>query len=376
MIYLDNAATSWPKPPEVIEATAEFMRENAANPGRGGHSLSLAAARVVFACRNELAELLNVSNPGQIAFMPNATAAINAALFGLLRPGDHCVTSALEHNAVARTLAELESRGVRVTRVKCDSAGEVRADSFAAAIDSNTRLVTVTHASNVTGYRLPVEEIGTIARAAGSLMMLDVAQTVGAMELDAEVLRADIIAGPGHKSLLGPMGTGFLYVGEGIHIEPWLYGGTGSHSEDRAMPTEMPERLEAGTVNAPGLAGLLAALRWLKQRGVGRIETHERLLMQRLRQGLGSISGVKVYGSHEGSPVLSFNVGDVASTEVAAILDASFGIAVRSGLHCAPWAHESLGTMVQGTVRVSPGPFNTEGDIEALLTAVEEISSC
>lgn len=375
-VYLDNAATSWPKPRAVTEALVTFMEQQAANPGRGGHRMSLEASRVVYRCREKVAQILNAQDPARVVFTLNATSAINMALWGLLEPGDHCVTSSMEHNAMARPLHALQQKGVEVAFVPCNNDGTVDLDSFATSIRKGTRLVAFTHASNVTGTILPVREIAQLAREAGALTLLDAAQTVGVEEVDVQAMGVDLLAAPGHKSLLGPMGTGFLYVGPRAEIRPTMFGGTGSYSDNLAMPEVLPDKLESGTVNALGLAGLGAGIGWVLSEGVANIAARENALVNRLRQGLCSIPGVKVYGGKPQVSLLAFNIADMGSTEVAAILDASFNICVRPGLHCAPLAHRSLGTIDQGVVRVSPGPFTTEAEIDLLLTAVEEIAVC
>ena len=376
MIYLDNAATSWPKPDGVAQAMVDFMRDSGANPGRGGHTMSLAAGRTVFRCREALAALLNIGDSARLAFTQNATAAINAALFGTLHPGDHCVTSSWEHNAVARPLEELRRRGVGLTVVACDPGGVMDPEAFAAAMRPNTRLVAVMHASNVTGALFPAKQLAEVAHAGGALFLLDAAQTAGALPIDVRDIGVDLMAAPGHKSLLGPMGTGFLYVAPGVDLAPTVFGGTGSYSELLTMPEDYPDRLEAGTLNAPGLAGLHVAVNWLLEQGVDRIYAREQLYTNRLREELSDLRGVKVYGDHSLAPVMAFNVENLSSVEVSSILDASFGICTRSGLHCAPYAHGTLGTLGTGAVRVSPGPFTTDEDITALIDAVGEVARC
>ena len=336
--------------------------------------MSLAAGRVVFRCREALATLLNVRDSSRLAFMQNATAALNAALFGVLRPGDHCVTSSWEHNAVARPLQELTRRGVEVSIVACDSAGGMDPADFAAAMRPNTRLLTAMHASNVTGALFPAKELARVAHSGGALFLLDAAQTAGCMPVDVEDLGVDLLAAAGHKSLLGPMGTGFLYVAPGVNLAPTMFGGTGSYSELLAMPEEYPDRLEAGTLNVPGLAGLHAAVNWLLAHGVANIQAREQALILRLRAALAGMPAVTVYGDRSDAPVLAFNVDGMSSVEVASILDASFGICTRSGLHCAPHAHRTLGTLATGAVRVSPGPFTTDEDVSCLIGAVGEVA--
>jgi len=374
LIYLDNAATAWPKPPGVAEAMGEFLRDSAANPGRGGHALSVEAGRTILLCRQRLAAFFGVRDASRMIFTASATHALNMALFGVLRPGDHCITTSLEHNAVARPLHRLSQQGVEVTIVPGEDDGSLGLAAVAGAIRKNTRLIAMTHASNVCGTLLPVKQVGELARQAGALFLLDAAQTAGVIPIDVTLLGIDMLAVPGHKSLLGPPGIGALYIRAGIDIVPLLYGGTGSFSAQMAMPEEYPDRLEVGTLNTVGIAGLAAALDYISERGLSDIHRHERELVVRLRRGLSGIAGVTVYGQPEGAPIVAFNIKSLGSTEVAHILDANFGMATRAGLHCAPLAHRTLGTLTQGAVRVSPGPFSTAKEIDKLLTAVEEVA--
>lgn len=372
-VYLDNAATTWPKAPGVAQAIANFLEQGSANPGRGGHSLSLAAGRMVFECRAKLACMFGVKDDSRIVFANNATHALNMALFGFLSTGDHCITTSMEHNGVSRPLHFLQSRGVDVTVVQCDSLGRLDEDSLRAAIRPRTKLLAMTHASNVCGTLLPVAEACAIAKSQGIATLVDAAQTAGVLDIDVERMGIDMLAAPGHKSLLGPTGTGVLYVDSRLKVEPMLYGGTGSFSELLDMPEVYPDRLESGTLNTVGIAGLSASLDYLSLRGIKSVREHEQALAKRAIDGLSAIPRVKLYGASPRAPIVAFNIDDVGSTEVAHMLDASFGIATRAGLHCAPWAHLTLGTVEQGVVRVSPGPFSTEDDIDLLLTAVQEI---
>lgn len=374
IIYMDNAATSWPKAPGVAEAMAAFMAQGAGSPGRSGHALSLQASRALFVCRNQIAELIGVSDASRIIFAANATHALNMGLFGFLAPGDHCITSSMEHNAVIRPLRQLSRRGVEVTVLRCASDGTLEAAAVRRAVQSNTKLVAMTHASNVCGTMQPLAEIAAVTREAGVPLLVDAAQSAGVMPLCCETLGVDMLAAPGHKSLLGPTGTGFLYVRAGIELAPFIYGGTGSHSELPDMPDVLPDRLESGTLNAVGLVGLSQALHYLAARGQSAIREHEMGLASRLRTRLAAIPGVSLYGTGEGVPIVACNVRGIGSTEVAHSLDASFGIAARAGLHCAPLAHETLGTLAQGIVRFSPGPFSTSDEIDTVAEAIEQIA--
>ncbi|KAF0193851.1 MAG: cysteine desulfurase [Bacillota bacterium] len=372
-IYLDNAATTWPKPPAVATAINDFITQGAANPGRGGHGLSLATGRMVFDCRKKLGRLFNVQDESRVIFTSNATQALNMAVFGTLSPGDHCITTSMEHNAVSRPLHYLQGKGVEVTVIPCNSQGELSLGRLQAAFQANTRLVALTHASNVCGTLLPVQEACSLARQHGALTLLDAAQTAGVYPLDAELLGVDLLAVPGHKSLLGPTGTGALYIGPRTELRPSIYGGTGSFSELLEMPDVLPDRFESGTLNTVGIAGLSSALDYIEIAGLTHIRTHETALAKLAWRGLQAIGGIKVYGTGDGAPIVAFNVGEIGSTEVAYILDASFNIATRAGLHCAPWAHQTLGTYAQGVVRVSPGVFTTIKEIDTFLEAVEAI---
>ncbi len=375
MIYLDNAATSWPKPAAVPRAIAACLRR-AASPGRGGHGLSREADRILFAAREALAALFGTKNSSTIMFTLNATDAINTALIGLLAPGDKAVATSMEHNAVSRPLRALEKRGIRLEIIACDDSGSLPLDGMRSAL-AGAKAVVATHASNVTGTIMPLAEIGTLARAAGALFIVDAAQTAGVEPIDVETMGIDVLAFSGHKSLLGPQGTGGLYVREGVEIEALRYGGTGSQSESDCQPLFYPDRLESGTPNTPGIAGLLAGIRYINKRGLDTIRTEEKKLTEALLRGLTDIPGVRIYGPPPGQPrasVVSFTIGSRDSGEIAHILDRDYGIACRGGLHCAPWAHRTLGSLATGAVRLSPGCFTTAADIDAALAAVAAIA--
>jgi len=374
IIYMDNAATSWPKAPHVGEDMAAFLEQGSASAGRGGHTLSLQAGRALFACRRHLAELIGVSDAARIVFAANATHALNMAILGLLMPGDHCITSSMEHNAVIRPLYAASRRGVEVTILPCAVDGSLDPVAVAQAFRRNTKLVVLTHASNVCGTLLPIGEVAKLTRQSDVLLLVDAAQTAGVLNIDVQSLGIDLLAAPGHKSLLGPTGTGFLYVRPGVELAPIIFGGTGSFSELTDMPTVLPDRLESGTHNVVGLVGLSRSLNYLAEQGIENIRRHEENLAQRLRVRLASISGLRLYGDSRGVPIVACNIRDMGSTEVAHILDATFGIAVRAGLHCAPQAHATLGTVSQGVVRISPGPFSTVDEIDQVARALENIA--
>ena len=376
MIYLDNAATSFPKPEVVYTAMDRFLRQCGANPGRGGYRLALAAEQEIEETRRLLARMFGIRQPHRLVFTFNATHALNIALKGLLRPRDHVITSSMEHNSVNRPLRALEARGVSVTRILCSPRGELDVDDVRRAITSRTRLIAITHASNVTGTLLPVAELGSLARDHDLLLLVDAAQTAGVYPIDVEELQIDLLAFPGHKGLLGPPGTGGLYIGPRAHPEPLMEGGTGSHSDSDRQPPELPRRHESGTLNFAGLAGLGAAVRFIGESGLDCIRKHHVALTTRLAEGLREIPGVRVYGPSEpeqGVGVLSFTVSAWEPLDLAAVLDESFDIACRAGLHCAPHAHRTLGTYPQGTVRFSPGFFNTLQEMDTVVECLARV---
>ncbi len=374
MIYLDNAATSYPKPECVHTRVDEVLRKIGGNPGRGSHRMALEAGRVIFSTREALARLLNVPDASRLVFTKNATEAVNIALKGLLRRGDHVVTTSFEHNSVAKTLRRLEREGVSVTRVRGRRPDLVEACEIEEALTDSTRLVAVVHASNVFGTIQPVAEIAEVLRKRGVLLMVDGAQTVGALEVDLGSLGADVFVGTGHKALFGPQGTGFLYLAEGVEPEPLVDGGTGELDD----LLEIPDRLEAGTMNTPGIGGLGAGVGFVLDEGVARIREHEVRLVRRIMDGLAGIGGISILGTpepDERASLVTFNIDSIAPEEVGTRLDRDFAVMVRSGAHCAPSAHRMAGTYPKGAVRVSPGYFNTEDDIEAFLQAVASIAA-
>jgi cysteine desulfurase/selenocysteine lyase len=380
MIYLDNAATSWPKPPCVAEAMVRFLNEVGANPGRSGHRLSVEAGRIVYAAREAVAELFNAPDPLRVVFGHNVTEALNLALRGLLRPGDHVITSSMEHNSMMRPLRALARQGIELTVVPCSPEGYLDPADVEAAIRPNTRMIALNHASNVVGTVLPVAEAGRIARRHGVLLLVDAAQTAGAYPIDVQADRIDLLAFTGHKALYGPMGTGGLVIGGRVderQMEPLKRGGTGSHSEHEEQPGFLPDLCESGTSNAVGLAGLGASLRWLAERGVESIRAHEVALTQRLIAGLRDISGVTVYGGLDAegqTATVSFTVDALETSEIGLILDDEYGMMCRVGLHCAPAAHRTIGTFPTGTVRFGLGAFNTPEQVDAALTAVRALA--
>ena len=378
MNYLDNAATSYPKPPEVIAAMTSFLTHVGVGTGRGSHRQGLAANRIVYEARERVAELFHLPDSSRVIFTHSATEALNLAVTGLLRPGDHVVTSTMEHNSLVRPLYRLSLCGVEVTKVACDRDGFLDPGDLAAALRPETRLIAISHCSNVTGALQPVAEIGALARSRGVLFLLDGAQSAGCIPLDVSELSVDLLAAPGHKGLLGPQGTGFLYIAPGLELEPLLVGGTGGASSGLDQPSSSPERYESGTLNTPGIAGLSAGVELLLREGVVAIRRREQLLTCRLLDGLLSIPGVMLHGTTDPERrlgVVSLSLADFDPSEVGFRLDSEFAITVRVGLHCAPDAHRTIGTYPQGTIRVSPGYAATKADIDAFLHALRFIAS-
>ncbi len=376
MIYLDNAATTWPKPESMVKAVGDCIRNTGANPGRGGHQMSLAAGRLIYDARELLAKLFNIDNPSRVVFTGNATESLNLVLKGILKPGSHVVTSSMEHNAVARPLHFLRQQGVEVSIVECSPSGVLDPADVEKVVRKNTKALVVLHASNVTGTIMPVEQLGQIAANHGISFILDAAQTAGYLDIDVEKLHIDALAFTGHKGLYGPQGTGGLFVREGLEVIPLLQGGTGSKSESLEQPVDLPDRFESGTPNTPGIAGLAEGVRVITQKGLGEIRRHENLLLQRFIDGLEQLRQVQIYGPSDPAqrvPVVSLNIKDQDSSEIAFILDRVYGIACRSGLHCSPQAHKTIGTLKKGTVRFSFSMYNTIEEIDRTLHALEEI---
>lgn len=381
-IYLDNAATSWQKPPSVYEAVDRYMRFNGAPAGRGAYREAVEVERLVNDARKRIANLIGASDPKRIVFTSSGTDSLNLAIHGLLRAGDHVVTTVCEHNSVLRPLRHLEQElGIAVTRVECGANGIVDPTSFAAAIQSSTKLFVLTHASNVTGAIQPVEEVGMIAESRGIRFLVDAAQSLGHIPVTADQLHADLIAAPGHKGLLGPLGTGVLYVAPGVEelLSATRQGGTGTSSESDQQPKTLPDKYESGNHNVPGIVGLGAALTYLSERGVDDIRQHERELTTRLLDGFRSLDHVTIYGPQDAERrvgVVSIAIDDYDPQEVATMLDAAYAVQVRSGFHCAPLMHSSLATRERGgTVRFSLGPFTTPDQIDRAIQAVGEIAA-
>ncbi len=373
MIYLDNAATSFPKPEGVYKRVDDVLRRISGSPGRASHRMAVEADRVVFEARETVAKVINAADASRVAFTKNATEAVNIAIKGLLKPGDHLVTTSFEHNSVAKTAGWAEEHGVEVSRVRPGPSGAVAPSEVEKAIRKNTKLVSIVHASNVLGTIQPVGEIGALCRKKGVLFMADGAQTVGALPVDVDGMNIDILAATGHKALFGPQGTGFIYLREGIEPEPLVSGGTG----ELDTVLEMPERLENGTMNTPGIGGLGAGAEFVLSEGVDKIRAFEEGLIRALLEGLGAVRGVRIIGTNDErwrASLVAFNIDGVKPRQAGLRLDNDFGILVRTGAHCAPDAHREAGTYPEGAIRVSPGYFNTASDIETFIKAVETIS--
>ena len=372
-VYLDNAATSYPKPESVYKRIDHILRHIGGNPGRSGHRMAMDASRVIFEARESAARLFNIKDASRVAFTKNATEAINIAFKGILRPGDHVVTTSIEHNAVVKPLKRMEGQGVKVTRVTTDKDGRVSPVEIENAITKHTKLVSVVHASNVFGTVMPVAEIGKICRKKNILFMVDAAQTAGAMPIDVETFNVDILAATGHKSLFGPQGTGLVYVKQGVEPAPLIDGGTGEDDE----LIEIPDRLEAGTMNTPGIGGLGAGIEFLLKERVEKIRQYEEELIRQILEGLSDIKGIEIIGPSDEknrTHLVSFNIEGKDPSDIGYRLDNEFGIMTRCGLHCAPYAHKTAGTYPHGAVRVSPGYFNTQKEIEEFLKAIREIA--
>lgn len=376
MIYLDHAATTLQKPPEVGQAMLAAL-QTAGNPGRGAHEPTLHAARLVYGAREALAELFHAESPACIAFTANATQALNTALCGLLAPGDHVLTTVCEHNSVLRPLYRLRGQGVQVDFVGVDAQGKLRCEQFAQRLRPNTKAIVVTHASNVTGCVTDLVRVSAFAKAHGLLMIVDAAQTAGARPIDVQELGLDVLCFTGHKALLGPQGTGGLYVRPGLQMAPLVVGGSGVHSFAEAHPSEMPTALEAGTLNVPGLAGLEAGVRWILAQGVETLCAKETALAQLFYENIQGIPGVVVYGGCPAgphAPIVSLNLAGEDSARVADALWEDYGICVRAGAHCAPLMHKALGTVEQGTVRFSFSHQNTAQEALAAAAAVRALA--
>ncbi|RNC67593.1 MAG: aminotransferase class V-fold PLP-dependent enzyme [Desulfuromonadales bacterium] len=375
-LYLDNAATSYPKPDQVYDAVNHVLRHVGVSPGRGGYRRGMEATRIVFEAREAAAALFGVRDSSRIVFTHSATEALNLAVLGMAKPGDHFISTTAEHNSLARPLHLAARRGAEVTWIQADRSGFVTPQQVAAAIRPTTRLVALAHCSNVTGAIQPIGEVAAVARQTGALLLVDAAQSAGVIPIDAPALGIDLLAAPGHKGLLGPQGTGVLYLADGVEFEPLLVGGTGGFSSGAEQPDTMPERYESGTHNLPGIAGLKAGIDFVSQVGVEQIGAKEARLVSRLMAGLTEMPGVTCYGPPMGMPrgsLVCFTVAGIDPQTIGFRLDQEHDICVRVGLHCAPEAHRTVGSYPGGAVRVSPGFFTTDDEIELFLEAVSEI---
>ena len=378
MIYLDNAATTRQKPQQVIDAVVQAMT-TMGNAARGAHGSALEASRRVYDTRFKLAKLFGCSRADHVIFTCNSTEALNIAISGIFHPGDHVITTVMEHNSVLRPLYRLESEGkVSLSFVSADKQGRPRMAEFETLIQPNTRAIVCTHASNLTGEIVDLMEVGRIAKENGLLLIVDASQTAGCVPIDMEAMNIDVLCFTGHKGIYGPQGTGGLCIREGVEIRPFKVGGSGIHSYMKHQPKEYPTRLEAGTLNSHGLMGLSAALDFLEETGVDTIAEKEHRLMMRFYNGVANLPGVKVYGDfsegHARTAVVTLNIGDYDSGAVADELSECYDIATRAGAHCAPRMHEALGTVEQGAVRFSFSWFTTEEEVDAAILAVTEIA--
>lgn len=378
MIYLDNAATTMHKPQTVIDAVTQAMC-SLGNAGRGATSGALDAARAIHGCRAKLARLLGCPRADHVCFTPNSTAALNTVINGVVRPDDRVVTTVLEHNSVLRPLNRLAAEwGVTVEHAGCDANGVLDYDELEQLVTPGTRAVVVTHASNVTGNSVDIARVAAMAHEAGALVIVDVSQSAGAAHIDMQAMGLDVACFTGHKGLMGPQGTGGMAVAEGIDVAPWAMGGTGVHSFDPLQPLEWPTRLEAGTLNGHGIAGLSAGLDFIEaQGGVEVIAAHERALADRFLAGVREIPGIKLYGAFDQparAAIVSLNVGDIDSAEISDALMQGWGIATRPGAHCAPLMHRALGTERQGVVRFSFGYFNTDEEVDTAIGALRDLA--
>lgn len=376
MIYMDNAATTMHKPREVIDAVVQAM-SSMGNAGRGANEASLSASRIIYDTREQLCRFFHGDNPRQIVFTSNSTESLNIAVKGLLEPGDHVVTTMLEHNSVLRPLYEMQEKGVRLTIVKSNEKGTLDLKDLEAVVTPGTKMVICTNGSNLTGNYIPLEPVGRIARKNGALFVVDASQTAGVFPIDVKEMGIDVLCFTGHKGLLGPQGTGGMYVREGLSIRPLKSGGTGVQTYSKTQPTEMPTALEAGTLNGHGIAGLHAAMQYLEETGVDHIRAREQDLMWRFYEGVKDIPDIKVYGdfsTKERCAIVALNIGDYDSSEVSDELLTEYSISTRPGGHCAPLMHEALGTAEQGAVRFSFSHYNTEEEIDIAIRAIRELA--
>ncbi len=377
MIYLDNAATTYPKPKSVYQNVMRAMTEYGANPGRGSHAMAIEGARVIYETRELMAQLFNLDDPMRVIFTFNATDGLNQAIKGVLNPGDHVITTSMEHNSVLRPIKEIEKYGVENTIVQCAPDGSINVEDIEAALKDNTKMVATTHVSNLTGTIMPVEEIGHMCMEKNILYLVDASQSAGVLDIDMKKFNIDLLAVPGHKGLLGPQGTGALLINCDAEIKQLKEGGTGSESSSMIQPNFYPDKLESGTHNLPGIAGLNAGLKYILSKGTKSIYSHEKNLLDIFINEMKKNVKIKIYGPEDINNrcgVVPINIEGIDSSEVAYRLDTEFDIAVRPGLHCAPLAHKTIGTEKVGAVRFGVGPFNTRADVLTAAKALNEIS--
>ena len=376
MIYLDNAATTMKKPQCVIDAVINAMT-HMGNAGRGANEASLDAARIIYDTREKISDLFNLKNPSRVAFTCNSTESLNIAMKGVLTNKDHAITTTLEHNSVLRPLYELESDGMELSIVPCDENGNINYDDFEKLIQNNTKAIVCTHASNLVGNLLDIKKIGQIAKKHNLVFIVDASQSAGVFAIDMQDMNIDILCFTGHKGLLGPQGTGGLCVREGVNVRPLKVGGSGINTFSKTQPKEMPTILEAGTLNGHALAGLNAALDYLKEEGIENIQKREEELMFRFYNGIKDIKDIKIYGNFENkrAAIVTFNIGDIDSSSFSDELSLYYNISTRPGAHCAPLMHKAMNTVEQGAVRFSFSHYNTEEEIDTAIKAVKEIAA-
>lgn len=376
MIYLDNAATSFPKPEGMLKKMQECMKVYCGNPGRSGHWMSMQTGEEIFRSRMSLGKLFQIQDCSRIIFTSNTTDALNLGIKGVLAKGDHVITTAMEHNSVLRPLKRLEQDGVEISILRCKKDGTPDLEQLSREVKNNTRLIACTHASNVTGTIMPVKELGTFAKSRNILFLVDGAQSAGCLPIDVDEMNIDLLAVPGHKGLLGPMGTGMLYVREGVEIRSIKEGGTGSKSRDLDQPSELPEGFEPGTMNAPGIIGLGYSAAYVEKTGIDAIRAYEEMLVSFLDEGLRNMKNITVYGPEDcknKTGIVTFNIEGKSCEEVCERLDREYAIACRGGYHCAPLAHKTIGTYDSGAVRLSVGPYNTRREINLAVEAIYQI---
>lgn len=376
MIYLDNAATTMKKPQCVIDAVVAAM-SHMGNAGRGATSAALDASRVIYDTREKLSDLFNLQNPSRVAFTCNSTESLNTAIKGILSSGDHAITTALEHNSVLRPLYDLQAKGMELSIVDCDENGNIDYNDFEKLIKENTKAIVCTHASNLVGNVLDVKKIGSIAKKHNIIFIVDASQSAGVFPIDMQDMNIDILCFTGHKGLLGPQGTGGICVREGIDVRPLKVGGSGVNTFSKEQPVEMPTHLEAGTLNGHAIAGLNAALDYLKEEGIDNIQKREEELMFRFYNGIKDIKDIKIFGNFENkrAAIVTFNVGDIDSAAFSDELSFAYDISTRAGAHCAPLMHKAMNTVEQGAVRFSFSHYNTEEEIDTAIKAVKEIAA-